>query len=582
MKKFILSIVITVAFLQLGWSQCVVPNGPSNLFLSATDTAVSVYYDSASTVTEYLATISTTTPTLVSPVIGQSYNVGDVIGNGIVIYSGGNYVFKINGLTPGIHYYIDVFSVRRGCVGEPVYSNASLSGNITTSTVGRGIPTGYYDDAFGLTCADLKTVLFNIIKPTVANPDPTYKGILGSSQLTDGRINDDGTKFILWDQYSDNPTGPEPYEYTFGTPYQDKGTLGSNEGERYNREHSFPQAWFGGSVEPMYSDLFIVYPTDKKVNGIRANYPYGVVGNASFTSRNGTKLGNNVFSPLFTTTVFEPINEYKGDVARANLYVATAYEDKINGWQNNANANDVLNGTAYPAFDDWYIQLLYQWHIQDPVSTKEIDRNNEIYMIQGSRNPFIDHPEYVALVWQCTGLIPVTLIDFKATLYNKTATLTWYATRETNFKWFEIERSTDGSQFVKIGTVQGQNLANYSFDDSKLPASQVTYYRLKMVDIDGKFNYSKIISVRGENNRQTSTFPNPANNSINLLLPEGLRGNCTFNITDITGRILMTKKLTLPADNTLRLNVAGLPNGKYFVQMKNDQLLVNSSFIISR
>ena len=80
---------------------------------------------------------------------------------------------------------------------------------------------------------------------------------------------------------------------------------------------------------------------------------------------------------LYVGTVFEPINAYKGDIARAQLYMITRYQESMVAWKNNGNADAVLNGTTYPSLDDWYIQLLLKWHNQDPVSPKEINRNNK-------------------------------------------------------------------------------------------------------------------------------------------------------------------------------------------------------------
>jgi hypothetical protein len=98
----------------------------------------------------------------------------------------------------------------------------------------------------------------------------------------------------------------------------------------YNREHSFPQSWFGGA-SPMVSDLWIIYPTDAKVNGYRSNYAYGVVGSATTTSLNGSKLGSSA-SPGFSGTVFEPIDGYKGDLARGQFYVSTRYFLEDGSW----------------------------------------------------------------------------------------------------------------------------------------------------------------------------------------------------------------------------------------------------------
>ncbi len=247
-------------------------------------------------------------------------------------------------------------------------------------------PEGYYNPASGKSAAALKTALFGIIHN---HNELSYGDLWTAYYTTDKRP--DGK---VWDMYSDVPNGTPSYVYTFGS--SQCGSY-SGEGNCYNREHSFPKSWFGDAT-PMYSDLFHLYPTDGYVNGKRSNYPYGEVGIASFTSTNGSKLGQCTF-PGYTGTVFEPIDEYKGDLARGYFYMATCYEDKIAGWVANAEAQPLLAGNSYPAFKEWMINLLLKWSRQDPVSQKEIDRNNAVYGIQGNRNPYIDHPELVEYIW---------------------------------------------------------------------------------------------------------------------------------------------------------------------------------------
>ena len=110
----------------------------------------------------------------------------------------------------------------------------------------------------------------------------------------------------------------------------------------------------------------------------------------------------------------------------------TAYEDKVVAWQ--PNKNEIFNGNSYTAFDDWYLLLMYQWNVADPVSPKEIDRNNAVYAIQGNRNPYIDHPEYVNAVFQCAGVLPVLLEEFAAKLNEKEVLLNWKVSNEISFK----------------------------------------------------------------------------------------------------------------------------------------------------
>ena len=569
-------------------SQCTAPNTPlsTSLILNVTDTQLAVYFDTTSnspaTNIYYLGIITTSASLSSGPVNGTVYNTGDNIGGGSVIFYGKNYNYKQTGLIAGTTYNVFVYSARTSCTGEPFYSTTSITGSATMFNGSPGIPVGYYDAANTLTCSTLKTALFNIIKPTVANPAPTYTGMWSAYYITDDHLNDAGTKTIVWDHYSDNPSGAEPYEYTFGSPYQDKGSSGTSEGQRYNREHSFPQSWFGGSVEPMFSDMFIVFPSDKKVNSLRGNFPYGKVTSPTTTTLNGTKIGPNTSSALYTLPVLEPIDSYKGDLARSTFYVATAYEDKVAAWQGNSNANDVLNGSSYQAFDSWYLSLLYSWHVQDPVSTKEIDRNNDVYMIQGARNPYIDHPEYVALVWQCSGVLPVTIINFTGVKNSGSVLLKWYATYETNFKLFEIERSTDGIAFTSIGEVNGRNLANYSFVDDKLPNSSIVYYRLKMINIDGKFSYSKTVAIRiNDNFYNAQIYPNPGKGNFSIQLQHGLTEISILNITDMMGRMVWQQQIAMGEKN-FALDVSKLSPGRYFIGIINSTELIKQTFVMIR
>ncbi|MFC2086421.1 endonuclease, partial [Bacteroidota bacterium] len=218
----------------------------------------------------------------------------------------------------------------------------------------------------------------------------TYTNLWTDFQKTDKK--DDGS---VWDMYSDNPAGAEPYTFTFVT---DQCGTYATEGDCYNREHSFPKSWFNEG-SPMYSDLFHLYPTDGYVNGQRSAYPFGEVSSPTWTSQNGSMRGTSSYAG-YTGTVFEPIDEYKGDFARTYFYMATRYENVISGWENFSTDGDaVLDGTTYPCYETWFVNMLLEWHTNDTVSQKEINRNDSVYTIQGNRNPYIDHPEYAGYVW---------------------------------------------------------------------------------------------------------------------------------------------------------------------------------------
>lgn len=269
-----------------------------------------------------------------------------------------------------------------------------LSLILTFSLYGQ-VPAGYYNSATGLNGAPLKTALAHTIK---GHTRFSYTYLWTSFATTDDKPN--GT---VWDIYSDipngTPNGAPPYVFNF--PADQCATTPGYEGGCYNREHSFPKSWFGANTsDTMYTDMFHLIPADSYVNTIRNNYPFGRVSLPVWTSQNGSKKGP-CSTVGYSGTVFEPLDEYKGDIARTYFYMATRYESKIASWETlDANGDAVLDGTAYPCFEPWYINMLLEWNASDPVSQKEIDRNNEIYnSYQHNRNPFIDHPEYAVAVW---------------------------------------------------------------------------------------------------------------------------------------------------------------------------------------
>lgn len=256
-------------------------------------------------------------------------------------------------------------------------------------------PSGYYSSATG-TGYTLKTQLKNIISN--GHTDQGYGALYDAYETSDTDSFYENDNSVL-DMYSENPSGDDPYNFQHKVR-NCGGSPNNNENSCYNREHIFPQGFFN-SQNPMRTDIHHVVPSDYYVNQKRSSFPFGEVTSASWTSNNGSKIGVNIFGS-FNGTVFEPIDEFKGDIARMLFYFATRYEDNVtdSSWDDpNASSNNPLNGTNNQVYDEWYIQLLYKWHLEDPVSQREIVRNNEAYNFQGNRNPFIDHPEYIAEIW---------------------------------------------------------------------------------------------------------------------------------------------------------------------------------------
>ncbi|MGL6159490.1 endonuclease [Microbulbifer sp.] len=262
-----------------------------------------------------------------------------------------------------------------------------------TDTSGGGSDDGYYDTAEGLSGYNLKTALYNIIRNHSAQSYSALWSFYAANDL-DYHYERDGS---ILDIYSENPTGGDSYNYT---AVSDQCGNYDSEGDCYNREHSFPRSWFGGAVAPMNTDVHHIFASDGYVNALRASHPYGEVATSSAVSSNGSKLGTGQSSQGYTGTVFEPIDEFKGDVARAHFYMATRYQNVIAGWENYSTYGDaVLDGSSNQVFEDWALQLLIDWHNADPVSQWELDRNAAAQEFQGNRNPFVDHPEYVESIW---------------------------------------------------------------------------------------------------------------------------------------------------------------------------------------
>lgn len=254
------------------------------------------------------------------------------------------------------------------------------------------IPSNYYDSANGLTGFALKTQLKNIT--TNGHSDQGYGSLYSgyvtthSDNIAESGYENDGTILLY---YTENPNGTDPYTFNHGS--NNCGNYNS-ENDCYNREHTIPQSSFG-SASPMQNDIHHVVPSDGYVNGQRGSLPFGTVSSASWTSLNGSKRGSSSVSG-YSGNVFEPIDEFKGDIARAILYFVTRYENTVDGYT----GFEMFNGTESQALEGWALTMLLDWHYNvDPVDQREIDRNNAAYNYQGNANPFVDHPEYANIIW---------------------------------------------------------------------------------------------------------------------------------------------------------------------------------------
>ncbi len=235
----------------------------------------------------------------------------------------------------------------------------------------------YYESARGLSGASLKSELSDIVSDCGSL---SYGGLWEAYKVTDKR--EDGKVIDMYSSITN---------YVFGG---DQCGNYKNEGDCYNREHSVPKSWFN-DASPMHNDLWHVVPSDGKINGYRSNWPFGEVG-SSFKGSVGnfSKWGTSV-TPGISGTVFEPNDEYKGDFARMYFFMATRYEDKVGNWSGG------VFSRSFPHIKEGSLNLFLKWHEQDPVSEKEIARNEAIHKQtnQRNRNPYIDYPYLVDYIF---------------------------------------------------------------------------------------------------------------------------------------------------------------------------------------
>tara|TARA_Y100000588_G_scaffold364681_1_gene428620 strand:- start:1649 stop:3475 length:1827 start_codon:yes stop_codon:yes gene_type:complete len=405
------------------------------------------------------------------------------------------------------------------------------------------IPAGYYDSATG-TGYTLKTQLHNIINNHNDQGYNAMDGFISSYDLDN--YYEIGSNTIL-DPYSENPTGSDPYTFS---PVSDECGNYNSEGDCYNKEHIIPQSVFNQSL-PMRSDAHHLLPTDGRVNGFRSNYPFGVVDDSQLVNQsgisnptqNGSKLGGNLnsgYSAGYTNTVFEPIDEFKGDIARIYFYFVTRYEDQVGSWGSYA----MFDGSSDKVLDDPFLSILLTWHQNDPVSQKEIDRNNNIYYNhQSNRNPFVDHPEWVNAIWVSTPDTESPTTPTNLVVTNEASTsidLSWTAstdnvavesydvyvdgvfntnvttnaanvinlTPETTYSFYIIAIDAAGNESTQSNSVNGTTTAagapgsNCVVEDfENIPANSSQYTNRIWTGADGTWNATEARTDQTINNR---------------------------------------------------------------------------------
>ena len=239
------------------------------------------------------------------------------------------------------------------------------------------IPSGYYDGMEGKSGVSLKKA----VKAAAKNHTAIDYGTSTWQVFIESDTRIVGGQRCWWDMYS-NDNVPAP-------------SASSHPG--MNIEHSVANSWWGGTKNDAYKDLMHLNPSNSDANSRKSNYPLGEI--QTHTWDNGiTFIGKPRSGDCGGATyVYEPADEYKGDFARVFFYMFTIY-DNIS-WKTSSGYGYMYEPSSDLLLKPWAYEMLLRWAKEDPVSQKEIERNEAIYKHQKNRNPFIDCPELAEHIW---------------------------------------------------------------------------------------------------------------------------------------------------------------------------------------
>ena len=341
------------------------------------------------------------------------------------------------------------------------------------------MPRDYYPNSLeGKNGAELKTELHNLLKNHTRLPYGSRDYNQIACTWTVFKKSDVRPNGKVWDMYSNNS-----YNFSNGA--------GATKG--MNIEHSVPKSWWGDAYDETATpltrfkydgsyDLHHLTPSDAAANTAKSNYPLGEVDSPLFD--NGvTKVGTGQANGR-ATNLFEPADEYKGDFARMYLYFVTCYQDY--SWKSSALSMFAQN--SYPTLNAYGQSLLLKWHRQDPVSQKEIDRNNAVYSFQGNRNPFIDYPNMVEYIWGDS-----TNYEFSFSGQSTSAPSISISNDKIEFGYSGTETSKDKEIYIKgknLTTDITAKLLNNDSGDFSLGMSNLPAHELNTTGINLAITFS--------------------------------------------------------------------------------------------
>lgn len=360
----------------------------------------------------------------------------------------------------------------------------------------------------------------------------------------------------------DNVNGFVECVYT-GMQYETDDT--PSDGNTMNTEHTWPQSMFLPEDDPTQRcDLHHLYPTKSTANSIRGNLPFGIIVGIPTWSEGGSKKGYNANNVL----CFEPRDIHKGDCARSMFYFSLVY--------NNPNT-----------FLDYQEGALRAWHIQDPVSTKEVNRNNDIQTYQGNRNPFVDHPEYMERIYSLSSnanrpttanyYFPSQNINvnnqgtFSIAIANYgNANLTINSATSSN-PVFVVGNITTSITPVQFGTIEMTAPTSTTTQTTTLTIQ--TSIGVKTINITTQSTSNDDIIISKPNAINVNIYPNPIKNyaEIKINSTSPMSNNTNLEIFNVKGQ--KVEAINLPANksnqltHTISFDKKIYTSGVYFVKI---------------
>ncbi len=419
---------------------------------------------------------------------------------------------------------------------------------LTLSAFAQGPIETYYLPAEGLAGEPLKAALHEII-----NDHFTYPY---TSSGTD-----------TWDILKETDRDPNNPDNViqFYTGNSVNAAQEYNSGNGWTREHVWAKSHGDfGTSQGAGTDVHHLRPAHQGTNSARNNrwfdicdIPYDTYGNLKCSAIWG----------------WEPRDEVKGDVARMLFYMAVRYEGS-NGDPDLELVDTIPSDNNTPEPIHAKLSTLMAWHVSDPVSDFERNRNDIIYTYyQGNRNPFIDDQSFACRIWQdfCTQL-PIVLTQFDAVPDNNTVVLEWEVNPGVEINYFDIERSKDGITWEPVGielALSGGFVQRYTYTDEN-PWVGESYYRIKWVSLEGTFGRSDVETIIFEEEAISFDInPNPNNGifELNIDMPESFPVG--VQIFDGIGR-LVYEHAFLASTTIVReeIDVSKLSPGFYVVHLR--------------